>query len=103
VELEPAAAFGTDIALLRLAEIGETRLVVATCLHAAQVPAVAIGTGDELALRSISSATTRPSKPTGSEPPPAPKAARISSSSAGRDAPARRRKLRLAEPDRHRG
>ena len=99
-ELQGAAALGAAVALDRLAQVGEPRLEVAARLDAAQMPAVAVGAGDELPSRSVSSAITSPSNPTGpSEPPEAPNAARISSSVEGREPPPQRvEQLRLAEP-----
>ena len=47
---ERAAAVRAAVALLRLADVGESRLVVAAGLDAAEVEAVAVRTGDELAL-----------------------------------------------------
>ena len=49
-KMRRAAALGTAVALAGLAEIGEARLVVAPRLDAAQVPAVAVRAGDELAV-----------------------------------------------------
>ena len=73
----------------RLAQVGEARVVVAARLDAAQVPAVAVRARDELPLAQASRRRgPRPrSRPGPSEPPPAPKAARISSSVAGREPP----------------
>ena len=50
LEAERAAAVRAGVALARLAEVGEARLVVASVLDAAQVEAVAVRARDELAL-----------------------------------------------------
>ena len=47
---ERAAAVRTGVALPRLADVGELRLVVPARLHAAQVAAGLVGAGDELPL-----------------------------------------------------
>ena len=47
---QPPAAHDAGVALVGLPDVGEVRLVVASRLHAAQVPAVAIRTRDVLAL-----------------------------------------------------
>src|SRR5438067_11970980 len=50
LEPERAAAFGTAVALDRLADVRETRRVVPTRLDPEQVPAVPVRARDELAL-----------------------------------------------------
>src|SRR5207249_7903631 len=50
LEPELAAALRTAVALAGLPEVRESRLVVTTCLDAAQVPSVAVGAGHVLAL-----------------------------------------------------
>jgi hypothetical protein len=60
LEAERAAAFGAAIALLRLANVGETRLEVAAVLDSAQVPAGAVRAGDELAFREPRRRSPRP-------------------------------------------
>ena len=47
-ELQRAAAVRAGVVFGRLAQIGEPRLEVAPRLDAAQMPAVAVGAGDEL-------------------------------------------------------
>ena len=92
--LEPqrAAAVRAAVALARLADVGEARLEVAAGLDAAQVPAVAVRAGDELALAQrlvgddLALEADRAERAAGS----APNAARISSSVAGRESPAER-------------
>ena len=75
------------VALDRHAHVGEPRLVVASGLDAAQMPAVRFAPATNCPSRSVSSATISPLKPTGpSEPGSAPNAARISSSVDGRTA-----------------
>src|SRR5205807_8291138 len=44
------AAHDAGVALVSLPDVGEVRLVVASRFHAAQVPAIAVRTGDELSL-----------------------------------------------------
>jgi hypothetical protein len=48
LEAQPPSAVRAHVTLLRLSDIGETRPVVAAGLHPAQVPAVAVRTGDVL-------------------------------------------------------
>jgi hypothetical protein len=50
LEAQATAAFGTVVALARLADVGETRLEVPPVLQAAEVPACAVRSRDELAL-----------------------------------------------------
>ena len=50
LEVERAAVDRAAVALLRLAQVGEARLEVAPRLHAAEVHAVLVRAGDELAL-----------------------------------------------------
>ena len=50
LEAERTAAVGARVALARLADVGEPRLVVAAGLDAEQMPAVAVRAGDELPL-----------------------------------------------------
>src|SRR5207302_6012762 len=47
---ELAAALGACVARIRLADVGEARVVVAPGLNPAQVPPVAVRAGDELTL-----------------------------------------------------
>src|SRR5581483_1437090 len=50
LEVERAAVDRAAVALLRLAQVGEAGLVVAARLHASQVDAVGVRSGDELAF-----------------------------------------------------
>src|SRR5438045_7978224 len=48
LHLEPPAAAGTRISRVRLADVGEHRLVVTARLHSSQMPTAAVRTGDIL-------------------------------------------------------
>src|SRR5205085_11599962 len=50
LDAERSAALGAGVAVLRLADVGEGRLVVTARLDAAEVPAVLVGAGDVLAV-----------------------------------------------------
>src|SRR5260370_37383700 len=50
LELQRTAALRTTVALLRLPQVGEPRLVVASRFHAAEMPARAVRAGVELVL-----------------------------------------------------
>src|SRR5204862_287796 len=71
LEAERAAAVRAAVALPRLAQVGEARLEVAPRLDAAQVPAVAVRAGDELAAAErlvchhLAGEADRPERPAG--------------------------------------
>ena len=83
---------------LRLADVGEARLEVAAGLDAAQVPAVAVRAGDELALaqRLVGDDLARRSRPGRASRRSAPNAARISSVGRRRGSPRRARAASFA-------
>ena len=67
LEAEPPAALGARVALLRLADVGELGLIVAARLDAAQVPAGAVRSGDELPLAQRLVGDDRAGEPDGPE------------------------------------
>ena len=88
-ELQRAAALWTHVAFAWLSEIGKAGFVVASGLDAAQVPAVAVGSGDELAFaQGLVGKNGALEADRAQRPPSAPNAARISSSLAALEAPA---------------